>query len=94
MAMCLESKEPDEGFIGMRRGKIGERKVLSEKPDDGRGKGARLAIELVTDKGILVSNELLLKGKDRVCSFTALVPQTNDEAADIERFFDSARVGE
>lgn len=42
MAMCMVTKEPDEAFKGTRRGKIGERKLLSEKPiDDGR-KGERL----------------------------------------------------
>jgi hypothetical protein len=92
MAMCMTTDEPDEAFKGMRRGKIGERKLLSAKPmTDGR-KGERLAIELETDKGILVSNELLLLGKDRVCSFSALVPRATDEGADVDRFFASARL--
>lgn len=92
LAMCTSSTEPDEGFKGMRRGKIGERKLLSAtKIDDGR-KGERLAIELLTDKGVMVSNELLLIGRAGVCSFSALVPQAVDEAADIDRFFASARI--
>ena len=97
MAMCMEAgkteRENDETFEGVRRGKIGERKVLSTAAvDDGRGKGERLAIQLETDKGIYVSNELIFRGKRQVCSFSALVPATSDEKADIEKFFASVRL--
>jgi hypothetical protein len=97
MAMCMEAgksqKDNDETFEGMRRGKVGDRKVLSTVPvDDGRGKGERLAIELETDKGIYVSNELLFRGKRQVCSFSALVPATSDEKADVDKFFASVRL--
>ena len=94
MATCSTSKQPEETFKGMRRGKIGERKLISAAPiADGR-KGERLAIELDTDKGKLISNELLLVGDDRVCSFSALVPASADEKADVDRFFDSARLAD
>lgn len=97
MATCTEAgkneKENDETFEGVRRGKIGERKVLSTAVvDDARGKGERLAVEMETDKGTYVSNELIMRGKRQVCSFSALVPATSDEKADVDQFFASVRL--
>lgn len=82
-----------EALIGMRLGKVGERTVLSEsKVDDERGVGHQLAIELDTDKGKLVDNELLLSKGRFVCAFSALIASKQDETADIKTFFDSAEL--
>lgn len=80
-------------LTGMRRGRIGERTVLSEsKIDDARGVGHKLAIELETTKGKLVTNELLLAKGQFVCGFSALIASKQDESAEIKTFFDSAEV--
>ena len=94
MCMSLGDGPTDEALAGMRRGKIGDRKLLSEKKYAERGlTGVVLEIELETTKGRFVSHELLVGSKRSVaCAFTALVPDGVDAAKDIERFFGSVKM--
>lgn len=85
------AKDVRDTIAGMRKGKIGERAVRSEKAVERDGmKGHRLEIVMETTKGKLIMNELLLGQGRLACDFSVLVKEGVDESKDVDRFFDSA----
>jgi hypothetical protein len=92
---CMDSgnkKERAETLIGMRRGVIGERKLLSEKKvTRGDVTGIRLDIATETTAGVTKMHVLLLPGQAHTCNFTSIVSGDSGEE-ETERFLGSAKV--
>lgn len=94
---CMDAgptkKARADGLAGMKRGVIGERKLLSEnKVSRGSAEGYRLEIETETNLGVTRMHVLLLAGTKRLCNFNSMVSGSDANPADTERFLESARV--
>jgi len=93
---CMESgnkKERADTLAGMRRGIIGERKLLSEKKvTRGSATGIRLDIATETTAGTTKMHVLLLSGQERSCTFISIASGDSADESDTERFLGSAKV--
>lgn len=85
-------KDTTDMLAGMRRGVLGERKLLSEKKiTRGDATGTRLDIATETTAGTTKMHVLLLAGQRHLCNFTSIVSGSAPDA-DTDRFLESAKV--
>lgn len=85
-------KERSDTLTGMKRGIVGERKLVSEKKvQRGDAEGVRLEVETQTTAGVTRLHVLLLAGSQQICSFTSIT-DASAPMTDTDRFLDSAAV--